>query len=96
MRRIVQAFLMLFLLCGPLAGYAQTPEATPAPNGSVVPLPSTPQTQQTPDNSTPAPTPATPPPTKTTKAKRQRHHISGVQIGILVGTGMLVFILLKA
>jgi hypothetical protein len=94
MRHIVRAFLMLFLLSGSLVGYAQTPEATPAPIGSVVPLPSTPQTQQTPDNSTPAPTPATPTPAKATKPKR--HHISGVQIGILVGTGMLVFILLKA
>jgi len=112
MRHIVKAFLMLFLLSGPLVGYAQTPEATLAPNESVVPLPSTPQTQQTPGNSTPAPTatpqtqqtpgnstpastPAAAPPAKTPKTKPKRHHVSGVDIGILAGTGILLVILLK-
>jgi hypothetical protein len=100
MRHIAQVLLMLLLLNGPLVGYTQTPEAPPAPNESVVPSPSTPQTQQTPeqtpqpsDNPSAAPVPASPPPAKTTKAKRKRGHLSGIAIGSLIFGGLLLYIL---
>jgi hypothetical protein len=99
MRHIAQVLLMLFVLNGPLIGYTQTPEATPAPNGSAVPSasiqqtePTPDKTQQTPDNSPAASTPASPSPTKTTKAKKKRRHISGLAIGIGVVSGLLLFI----
>jgi outer membrane biosynthesis protein TonB len=101
MRHIAQVLLMLFLLNGPLIGYTQTPEAPPAPNESVVPSPSTPQTQQTPekttqpsDNPSAAPAPAPTPQTKTTKAKRKRGHLSGFDIGVIVASGFLLIIVL--
>jgi hypothetical protein len=69
----------------------QTSENTPAQPTTAASLPSTPQTQQAPDSSPPAPAP---PPAKTTKAKPKRHHLSGVDIGIIVATGFLLFIAL--
>ena len=99
MRHVVQVLLMLFLLNGPLVDYAQTPEATPAPNGSVVPSASTPQTEPTPDKTQQAPDnppatsiPVSPSPAKTTKAKRKRGHLSGLDIGIIVAGGFLLII----
>ena len=62
MRHVVQVLLMLFLLNGPLVGYAQTPEATPAPSVSGVSSPSTSQTPQTTENIPSQPTTAASPP----------------------------------
>ena len=70
---------------------AQTTENTPAQPATPDSLPSTPQTQQAPDNS-PA---AAPLPINTTKAKRKRGHISGLDIGIIVVGGLLLVILLR-
>ncbi len=85
----------------------QTIENTPAQPATTDSLPSTPQTQQAPDNSTPAAAPQTqqapdnstpaaaPLPINTTKAKRKRGHLSGLDIGIIVFGGLLLVILLR-
>jgi hypothetical protein len=70
----------------------QTTENTPAQPAAAASLPSTPQTQQAPDSPAPA---AAPPPKNTTKAKPKRHHLSGFNIGIIVGTGIILYVLLN-
>jgi hypothetical protein len=71
----------------------QTTENTPVQPATAASLPSTPQTQQAPDSSRPAPAP---PSANTTKTKPKRHHLSGVDIGIIVATGVLLIIVLGA
>jgi uncharacterized membrane protein len=70
----------------------QITENTPAQPATGASLPSTPQTQQAPDSPPPD---AAPPPANTTKAKPKRHHLSGFNIGIIVGNGILLYILLN-
>jgi hypothetical protein len=109
MKSTVQAFLSLLLVIEPIVGYAQTPEAQSVPSVSGISsastsqapqitentpaLLSTPQTERAPDSPQPA---AAPPPAKRTKAKPNRHHLSGFDIGIFVFSGLLLIILLGA
>jgi hypothetical protein len=71
----------------------QITENTPAQPTTAAPLLSTPQTERAPDSPQPA---AAPPPAKRTKAKPNRHHLSGFDIGIFVFSGLLLIILLGA
>ena len=71
----------------------QTTENTPAQPTNAASPPSTPQIQQAPDSSPPA---AAPPQPNTIKAKRKRQHLSAFDIGIFVGTGILLIIFWRA
>lgn len=71
---------------------APTTENNPAQPATPASPPSIPQTQQAPD-SVPVPPAPAPPTANTTKAKPKRHHVSGFDIGIIVASVYLLFVL---